>query len=265
MVQIHHRLPLFRPRGAARTARLATDEKVAGSNPAGATILRSIVQWKGRSPPKAEIPVRLRVDRPFSRGCGRSDMHSAVYGDETGSTPAIPAIFAVEHEWSSALPLKQVTTGSIPVDGTIFVGEHERPSASSFTRAIAGSIPVSDTKFSRCKLIGMSYRLLTGRQSVRIRRSAPGYSGAAGAVSCTCLLNKRRKPDARSNRALGARFPRREAGASSRLINGRARSAPGSWIDTTGGDHLMVRISGSLLIWRNTDRASLPRAASIES
>jgi len=40
-------------------------------------------------------------------------------------------------------------------------------------------------------------------------------------------------------------YPRREAGASSRVIGGRARLAPRSWIATRGGDH-----AGVVVWWR---------------
>ena len=42
--------------------------------------------------------------------------YSAVYGAYAGSIPVRRATeFVVEHEWSSALPLKQVIAGSLPV------------------------------------------------------------------------------------------------------------------------------------------------------
>ena len=40
---------------------------------------------------------------------------SAVYGVQAGSIPVRRARFVVEHEWSSALSLKQVIAGSLPV------------------------------------------------------------------------------------------------------------------------------------------------------
>src|SRR5580658_1396964 len=65
MVRVHPRLPLFHTRASFNGSGYpATNRETGGSNPPARTI-RLVVQWRGRSPPKAEIPVRPRTGRPI--------------------------------------------------------------------------------------------------------------------------------------------------------------------------------------------------------
>ena len=57
--------------------------------------------------------------------------------------PALPS-FAVEHEWSSALPLKQVTAGSLPVNGTMVHEGQEKDALAEARLSIGRSVDEND-------------------------------------------------------------------------------------------------------------------------
>ena len=86
-----------------------------------------------------------------------------VYRDQKGSTPFHRASFS-------------------------YGVEHDRPSALTFNQVIAGPIPPT---LPGAKLIGMSRRLLTVRQSVRFAPRPPVCSGVAKR-QCARLLTGRR-------------------------------------------------------------------------
>lgn len=65
---------------------------VGGSNPLGTPILILWRRWISAFGCEPRGPVfKSRQDHQIW-GCGRSDMHSAVYGNEAGPAPVIPAI-----------------------------------------------------------------------------------------------------------------------------------------------------------------------------
>src|SRR5882672_4322814 len=79
---------------------------------------------------------------------------------------------------------------------------------------------------------------LNQQNAVQVGADPPSYSGIAKLVKRLTVNQVIRRFDSCSRS-----HPRREAGASSRLISGRDRLSPRSRLDTWGGDQVMPGLS----------------------
>ena len=174
--------------------------------------------------------------------------HSAVYGVQAGPIPVRRAkVCPCRLVAKDAAFSRQRSRVRIP-PGTPRGHRQDGLSRLSFKEEIVSSNLTGPTKYSGFKLRWRSTRLLTGRTgfAVKVRPYAEFPGGPPGFPASS------RVERTAVNRLIEVRVlgwepfcPRREAGASSRLISGRPGPGPGSWIDTRDAD----QFHAGVIVW----------------
>jgi hypothetical protein len=170
-------------RSTDQDTRLRT-ERLGVQIPAGIPF-RAIVQRTGRSPPKAEIPVQVRMARPGLRGGGREARHFPVTEDYASSNLVHRAIFTRLSSSGRMADSQSADASSTLASLTTGVSSSGQDARLSIARREFD--PLRPCQCSGSKLMRMSSRLLTGRQPVLFRRDPPG-SWQVAQRSCGWLL-----------------------------------------------------------------------------